>query len=73
MSDLPFSVACPTCRKTVIWNEDSPQRPFCSNRCRQVDLGAWAFEEYRIAGAPVSPEDLPDPLDGELEENDKLN
>lgn len=69
MPELPFSVACPSCRKTVVWNEDSPHRPFCSERCRQVDLGAWAFEEYRIAGAPVDPENLPD----EMDDDDKLN
>ena len=69
MSEIPFSVPCPSCRKTVVWNEESPFRPFCSERCRQVDLGAWAFEEYRIAGAPVDPQDLPDALD----EEDKLN
>lgn len=38
-----------------------------------VDLGAWAFEEYRIAGAPVDPEDLADQLDDAQEDSDKLN
>lgn len=65
MSELPLSVPCPTCRKTVVWNEKSAYRPFCSKRCRDVDLGAWSFEEYRIAGAPVAPEDLPDEMDGQ--------
>jgi len=32
---------------------DFPQRPFCSERCRLIDLGAWADESHRIAGAAV--------------------
>ncbi len=52
-------VACPQCGAAVIWNVTSPFRPFCSERCKMVDLGAWATESYRI---PVeeendSPED----------------
>jgi endogenous inhibitor of DNA gyrase (YacG/DUF329 family) len=41
-------VACPQCGKEVVWNSDSPYRPFCSERCRLVDLGQWATESYRI-------------------------
>lgn len=41
-------VSCPTCGKTVIWNEQSPWRPFCSKRCQLIDLGEWAAEEKRI-------------------------
>ena len=44
---------CPTCRKPVDW-EVSPARPFCSERCRTLDLGAWASETYRL---PVDPAD----------------
>lgn len=42
-------VACPVCRKKCQW-EGNPFRPFCSERCKLTDLGAWAGEEYRIAG-----------------------
>ena len=38
---------CPICRKPVAF--DSPEMPFCSERCRIIDLGAWASEEYRIS------------------------
>jgi len=48
-------VSCPTCQKTVIWNEQA-YRPFCSERCKLIDLGEWAAEEKRIAGDPVHPE-----------------
>lgn len=41
-------VICPQCGKEVIWNNDSPYRPFCSERCKLIDLGQWATESYRI-------------------------
>ena len=47
MSDVT-TVNCPTCQKTVIWDELSPWRPFCSKRCQLIDLGEWAAEEKRI-------------------------
>lgn len=45
----PRIVKCPTCAKPVPWTPDSRYRPFCSERCRQIDLGAWAAERYRVA------------------------
>ena len=41
-------VACPQCGKNVVWGEESPYRPFCSERCKLIDLGQWANEGYRI-------------------------
>ena len=46
------TVACPTCGKPVEWGEQSPSRPFCSERCKLIDLGAWAAEEHAIPGEP---------------------
>jgi len=43
------SMKCPRCRKEAEW-EGNPSRPFCSDRCRLLDLGAWANEEYRVPG-----------------------
>ncbi len=43
------TVSCPRCAKSVRWGEESPFRPFCSERCKMIDLGAWASEEYRVA------------------------
>jgi endogenous inhibitor of DNA gyrase (YacG/DUF329 family) len=43
------SVACPQCRKKVSW-QDNPHRPFCSERCRLIDLGCWVEEAYRMPG-----------------------
>ena len=46
-------VTCPTCKKKVVWNSQQQFRPFCSERCKLIDLGEWAAEEKRIAGEPV--------------------
>ena len=43
------TVSCPRCAKPVPWGPGSPFRPFCSERCKLIDLGAWANEEYRVA------------------------
>ncbi len=41
-------VKCPVCNKEVEWIDKNTYRPFCSLRCKQVDLGAWADEKYRV-------------------------
>ena len=49
MTDAPARiVACPNCRKPVHWSPTNRYRPFCSQRCQMIDLGAWASEDYRI-------------------------
>lgn len=48
---------CPICHKEVAL--DSPQSPFCSKRCREIDLGNWASEKYAIPGQKV---DVPRPV-----------
>src|SRR5260364_20308 len=52
----PLVVNCPCCGQKVAWVSESRYRPFCSERCRQMDLGAWAAEKYTIEG---NPEDVP--------------
>ena len=47
------SVACPRCGKPVEWVPLNTWRPFCSERCKLIDLGAWATERYRV---PVTEE-----------------
>ena len=47
-------VPCPRCGTLSAYAPENRWRPFCSERCRMIDLGAWANEEYRV---PVSPED----------------
>jgi endogenous inhibitor of DNA gyrase (YacG/DUF329 family) len=57
-------VKCPTCRRPVTWSEDSPYRPFCSDRCRLIDLGAWLTEQHKLpdesTAAGEYPSDRPD-------------
>jgi uncharacterized protein len=48
-------VKCPTCGKDVRWTSESRFRPFCSERCKQIDLGAWAAEKYRIGSNDEEP------------------
>lgn len=54
-------VPCPTCRAPAPWQQN-PHRPFCSDRCRLIDLGNWVDESYRIAGEPVDTPDVAAPL-----------
>jgi endogenous inhibitor of DNA gyrase (YacG/DUF329 family) len=42
------SVKCPTCKKPVTWTPENNWRPFCSERCKMVDLGDWFEERNRI-------------------------
>ncbi|TCJ15400.1 DNA gyrase inhibitor YacG [Parasulfuritortus cantonensis] len=42
------TVACPTCGKPVEWRPENTYRPFCSERCKLIDLGEWAAEQYRV-------------------------
>ena len=48
MTGRTVTVACPTCRQPSRYGPDNPWRPFCSERCRGIDLGAWASEAYRV-------------------------
>jgi endogenous inhibitor of DNA gyrase (YacG/DUF329 family) len=54
-------VRCPQCSGEAIYSPENPWRPFCSERCKQIDLGAWADESYRI---PVVGD--PNDLDSDL-------
>jgi endogenous inhibitor of DNA gyrase (YacG/DUF329 family) len=61
-------VRCPTCGRTVEWSESSPWRPFCSERCKLIDLGAWASQQHSIPGEDVEIDDKPE---GEGDEGDR--
>jgi endogenous inhibitor of DNA gyrase (YacG/DUF329 family) len=56
----PTTVSCPTCGRALEW-ATAPYRPFCSERCSLVDLGAWFSEQRSIPGesAPASQEPVP--------------
>ncbi|HWS02432.1 MAG TPA: DNA gyrase inhibitor YacG [Gammaproteobacteria bacterium] len=53
-------VSCPTCATPVTWGPQSPFRPFCSERCRQIDLGVWASDGYCVPGS-APPDDFSAP------------
>ncbi len=62
MTTPPRIVKCPQCGAAVPWTAESKWRPFCSERCKTIDLGAWASERYRIATpeAPDESDSMPD-------------
>jgi endogenous inhibitor of DNA gyrase (YacG/DUF329 family) len=53
----PKTKLCPHCKKPIKW-EGNPFRPFCSERCRMIDLGKWAAEDYRIPGKRADEEEM---------------
>jgi uncharacterized protein len=53
-------VRCPICSTALEWSEKSAFRPFCSERCKLTDLGAWASDAYRVAAQEESPSDADD-------------
>jgi uncharacterized protein len=53
-------LACPICRTPTTW-EENPYRPFCSARCRLIDLGRWADGSYYVEGGPVGCDFLEEP------------
>lgn len=62
--NAPKIVRCPTCAGDSIFAPSNPWRPFCSERCRQIDLGAWASESFRMPAAPpLEDQDLDGPGD----------
>jgi endogenous inhibitor of DNA gyrase (YacG/DUF329 family) len=50
-------VACPTSKNKIEWSTSNSYRPFCSERCKLIDLGAWADGSYAIPVEPVNPDD----------------
>ena len=61
MATKPKALFCPTCRKVVL--ASNPDFPFCSDRCRILDLGKWASGGYVIS-SPIHDPDVLDELEG---------
>ena len=57
-ADKPRIVRCPACSGDSIYAPSNPYRPFCSERCKNMDLGAWASESFRVTDESP-PDDLP--------------
>jgi len=51
-----IQVKCPTCGRKTEWSETATFRPFCSERCRLIDLGAWLSEKHAIPGDAAAPD-----------------
>lgn len=65
-ANKPREVRCPACGGPSLYAPSNPSRPFCSERCKNLDFGAWASESYRVpAEAPPEPgeDGLPPPRD----------
>lgn len=62
MSELSVTktVRCPGCGGNSSYSPHNPYRPFCSERCKNIDLGAWSSEAFRVP-APADPNEEPDP------------
>lgn len=58
--DWVEAMRCPICKRPVDVSRANRFRPFCSERCRTVDLGTWAGENYRVPGAKVEDREHPD-------------
>jgi len=54
---MAVSSECPNCGKPVPPGTENPWRPFCSERCKLIDLGDWVGEKHVIPGEPAVPED----------------
>jgi endogenous inhibitor of DNA gyrase (YacG/DUF329 family) len=57
----PRQVRCPTCGGKSLYSNANPYRPFCSARCKGVDLGAWASEEFKLPDNTPPDESFGDP------------
>lgn len=60
MDNTTRILKCPQCSKPVTWTSSNKSRPFCSKRCKLLDLGDWANESHRIGGETLAPHDQSD-------------
>ena len=59
----PRTVRCPACKGDSLYGAANPYRPFCCERCKNWDFGAWANEEFKVA-AEVPQEENTSPTPG---------
>ena len=55
--DKPRIVVCPTCGGDSVYAASNPARPFCSERCKNIDFGTWASESFRVEAPSTAPDD----------------
>ncbi len=79
MNTNPRKIKCRQCGNETVFSPENPFRPFCSERCRLIDLGEWASESYKVASTEInSVQDLEEQLEAmearrESTENFKKN
>lgn len=58
MQIAPKQVVCPACGGPSLYSPENRYRPFCSERCKQIDLGAWASERFSLPeqGSDLEPD-----------------
>lgn len=61
-------VLCPHCKKEALYSIENPSRPFCSERCRMIDLGQWADESYKV---PIQNEELDSTWNQQLQDDEE--
>lgn len=71
-----MKVNCPTCEKSIEWTPENNFRPFCSERCKLIDLGDWADESHKIS-QNIQPdqqlsEEMLDAIEGEFLQHNKF-
>lgn len=54
----PPKVRCPQCGALAEYSPTNASRPFCSERCKLIDLGAWASDQYAVPGKPLEGDDF---------------
>jgi endogenous inhibitor of DNA gyrase (YacG/DUF329 family) len=70
--NIQQKITCPTCGTKNTWQPENTFRPFCSDRCKVIDLGEWASETHKIAGHPVDPNSLVYDNNGSEDPGDNL-
>lgn len=58
-------IPCPRCKKQTIYSPKNPYRPFCSERCKLIDLGDWADEKFRVPSFESNVQDNTDSEDND--------
>ncbi|EEZ74732.1 DNA gyrase inhibitor YacG [Neisseria meningitidis] len=56
-----LQVKCPTCQTAVVWKPENAFRPFCSQRCKLIDLGGWADGKYTVSDQTESLPEISEP------------
>ncbi|MCE0721706.1 MULTISPECIES: DNA gyrase inhibitor YacG [Legionella] len=54
--NIDQKITCPICRKQNTWCPENQFKPFCSQRCKLIDLGEWASDSRKIPGNPLDPD-----------------